>query len=235
MRSPPTSALSSRKYGRAASAACAASPARWPPAASRPPVGVVGPTCRSPPSCGARKARLSRVNCFGGRGPFWPRKRRPGTPAAPAVPDAAGTSAAEEDFKHGAFEQGLLRRVCCVPTRRSVSVLDLLYLFQVDHRALGGTVFLEPFSLAELGGYFNDVTMRDLGLDLSGRQIRHAFPQQDFNGADLRDREFELAHGAGLQPIDKLTRSDFFPDIIGMEEHFAFGHLFRLLHAYSTG
>jgi hypothetical protein len=40
---------------------------------------------------------------------------------------------------------------------------------------------------------------------------------------------------SGLQPIDKLTCSDFFPDIIGMEEHFAFGHLFRLLHAYSTG
>jgi hypothetical protein len=28
-----------------------------------------------------------------------------------------------------------------------------------------------------------------------------------------------LAHGALLKPIDKLTRSDFFPDIIGMEEH----------------
>jgi len=38
-----------------------------------------------------------------------------------------------------------------------------------------------------------------------------------------------------LLPIDKLTRSDFFPDVIGMEEHFAFGHLFCLLHAYSTG
>jgi len=88
-----------------------------------------------------------------------------------AVSLADASSAEEEDFKHGAFEQGLLRRVCCVPTRRSVSVLDLLYLFQVDHRARGGTVFLEPFSLAELGGYFNDVTMRDVGLDLGGRQI----------------------------------------------------------------
>ena len=40
---------------QAASAACAASPARWPPAASRPPVVVIGATCRSPPSCGARR------------------------------------------------------------------------------------------------------------------------------------------------------------------------------------
>src|SRR5262245_49513291 len=73
MRSPPTSAPSSRKSKRAGLAACAALPARWPPAASRPPVVVIGVTYRSPPSCGARKARLSRVNCFGGRGPFCPR------------------------------------------------------------------------------------------------------------------------------------------------------------------
>src|SRR6516165_4573330 len=54
IRSPPTFAPSSRKSKRAASAACAASPARCPPAASRPPVVVIGATCRSPPSCGAR-------------------------------------------------------------------------------------------------------------------------------------------------------------------------------------
>jgi hypothetical protein len=44
-----------------------------------------------------------------------------------------------------------------------------------------------------------------------------------------------FTEGALMQPIDKLTRSDFFPDIIGVKEHFAFCHLFRLLHAYSTG
>src|SRR5260221_724429 len=33
---------------------CAASPARWPLVASKPPVVVIGATCRSPPSCGAR-------------------------------------------------------------------------------------------------------------------------------------------------------------------------------------
>jgi hypothetical protein len=47
--------------------------------------------------------------------------------------------------------------------------------------------------------------------------------------------EINLTKGALLKPVDKLTRSDFFPDIIGMEEHFAFGHLFRLLQAYATG
>ena len=47
--------------------------------------------------------------------------------------------------------------------------------------------------------------------------------------------EANLTKGALMQPIDKLTRSDFFPDLIGMKEHFAFCHLFRLLNAYSTG
>jgi len=28
-----------------------------------------------------------------------------------------------------------------------------------------------------------------------------------------------------LKSIDKLTGSDFFPDVIGMEQHFAFGPL----------
>jgi hypothetical protein len=78
--------------------------------------------------------------------------------------------------------------------------------------------------------------MRFLGLDLGGRQIRNALAQQDFNGADLAGGQFglEQAQGMILQPIDKLTRSDFFPDVIGMEEHFAFGHLFRLLHERAT-
>jgi hypothetical protein len=31
------------------------------------------------------------------------------------------------------------------------------------------------------------------------------------------------AEGALLQPIDKLSGSDFFPDVIGVKEHFAFG------------
>src|SRR5262245_12903063 len=49
--------------------------------------------------------------------------------------------------------------------------------------------------------------MRLLGLDLGGRQIRNALTQQDFNGADLRDREFDLAHGAGPADIGaRITR-----------------------------
>src|SRR5262245_61936870 len=64
MRSPPTSGLSLRKYRRAASPACAASPARWPPAASRPPVGVIGPTCKSQRSYGARRCRPATPGGF---------------------------------------------------------------------------------------------------------------------------------------------------------------------------
>ena len=67
------------------------------------------------------------------------------------------------------------------------------------------------------------------------RQIRNALAQQDFNGAQLSPSKAYFTEGALVKPIDKLTRSDFFPDIIGMEEHFAFGHLFRLLQDYSTG
>jgi len=52
--------------------------------------------------------------------------------------------------------------------------------------------------------------MRLLGLDLGGRQIRNALAQQDFNGADLRQRQLDLAHGAFLQPVDQLARPDFF-------------------------
>jgi hypothetical protein len=44
-----------------------------------------------------------------------------------------------------------------------------------------------------------------------------------------------FTEGALMQPIDKLTRSDFFPDIIGVEEHFAFGHLFRLFIPTGVG
>jgi hypothetical protein len=63
-----------------------------------------------------------------------------------------------------------------------------------------------------------------LGLDLGGRQIRNALAQQDFNGAHLSHGEAYFTESALVKPIDKLTGSDFFPDIIGMEEHFAFGH-----------
>src|SRR5262245_4007534 len=40
--------------------------------------------------------------------------------------------------------------------------------------------------------------MRLLGLDLGGRQIRHALAQQDFNGADLADGQFALEQADGL-------------------------------------
>jgi hypothetical protein len=79
--------------------------------------------------------------------------------------------------------------------------------------------------------------VRLLRPDLDGRKVRKALAQQDFNGADLADGQFglEQTQRMVLQPIDKLTGADFFPDLVGMEQHFAFSHLFRLLHAYSTG
>jgi hypothetical protein len=33
-----------------------------------------------------------------------------------------------------------------------------------------------------------------------------------------------FTEGALVKPIDKLTGSDFFPDVIGVKEHFSFGH-----------
>jgi hypothetical protein len=58
--------------------------------------------------------------------------------------------------------------------------------------------------------------MRLLRLDLGGRQIRNALTQQDFNGAQLGHGQANLTEGALVEPIDKLTGSDFFPDVIGM-------------------
>jgi hypothetical protein len=55
------------------------------------------------------------------------------------------------------------------------------------------------------------------------------------NGAQLSHSKAYFTEGALMQPIDKLTRSDFFPDIIGVEEHFAFGHLFRLFIPTGVG
>jgi hypothetical protein len=49
-----------------------------------------------------------------------------------------------------------------------------------------------------------------LRLDLGGRQIRNALAQQDFNGAQLSHSKAYFTEGALMQPIDKLTRSDFF-------------------------
>src|SRR5262245_30234855 len=76
--------------------------------------------------------------------------------------------------------------------------------------------------------------MRLLRLDLGGHQIRNALAQQDFNGAHLGHGEVNFAKGELLKPIDKLAGADFFPDIIGLKEHFALGHLFCLLRASST-
>jgi hypothetical protein len=33
-----------------------------------------------------------------------------------------------------------------------------------------------------------------------------------------------FTEGALLKPIDKLTGSDFFPDVIGVKEHLSLGH-----------
>jgi hypothetical protein len=59
--------------------------------------------------------------------------------------------------------------------------------------------------------------MRLLGLDLGGRQSRNALAQQDFNGAQLGHGEAYFTEGALVQPIDKLTGADFFPDVVGMD------------------
>src|SRR5262249_5771291 len=133
-------------------------------------------------------SRLSRVNCFGGRGPFCPRSE----------------------------DRALLQR----PLRR-IAARRPNYC-----RLGGGKLGFCPYfrchsSSSSTGGISTTLAMRLLGLDLGGRQIRHALAQQDFNGADLADGQFALeqAQGMILQPIDKLTRSDFFPDIIGMKEH----------------
>src|SRR5262245_46506474 len=77
--------------------------------------------------------------------------------------------------------------------------------------------------------------MRLLSLDLNGREIRNGLAQQYFNGAQLGHGEANLTKGTLLKPIDQLTGADFFPDVIGMEQHFAFGHLFRLLDACPMG
>jgi hypothetical protein len=37
-------------------------------------------------------------------------------------------------------------------------------------------------------------------------------------------RKAYFTEGALVKPIDKLTGSDFFPDVIGVKEHLAFGH-----------
>jgi len=60
--------------------------------------------------------------------------------------------------------------------------------------------------------------MRLLGLDLGSGQIRNSLAQQDFNGAHLSHGEAYFTEGALVKPIDKLTGSDFFPDVIGMKE-----------------
>src|SRR5262245_57126699 len=70
--------------------------------------------------------------------------------------------------------------------------------------------------------------MRLLGLDLGGRQIRNGLAQQHFNGAQLGHGAANLTEGALVKPIDKLTRSDFFPHIIWVKDHFALWHLLRL-------
>src|SRR5262249_33563636 len=72
---------SSRKFRPAASVACAASPARWPLAASRPPVVVIGATCRSPLSCGA--SHVAKSSC---RRAMKARRRGAGWPAVAHLP-----------------------------------------------------------------------------------------------------------------------------------------------------
>jgi hypothetical protein len=51
-----------------------------------------------------------------------------------------------------------------------------------------------------------------------------ALAQQYFCGIQLVPGEANLTGGALVKPIDNPTGVDFFPDIIGMERHIAFGH-----------
>jgi hypothetical protein len=68
-----------------------------------------------------------------------------------------------------------------------------------------------------------------------------ALAQQYFCGPQLVPGEAILTRGALVKPIDNLTGADFFPDIIGMEQHIVFGHLFSpillypFLHAQRPG
>ena len=76
--------------------------------------------------------------------------------------------------------------------------------------------------------------MRLLGFDLDGRKVGNGLAQQYLNGAHLGHGEVDLTEGALLQPIDQLTGADFFPDVIGVKERFAFGHLFRFWRGFGT-
>jgi hypothetical protein len=60
--------------------------------------------------------------------------------------------------------------------------------------------------------------------DLSGRKVGHGLAQEDFNGAQLSPGKAYFTEGALVKPIDKLTGSDFFPDVIGVKEHLSLGH-----------
>ena len=73
-----------------------------------------------------------------------------------------------------------------------------------------------PFIPVQYRWNFDHIATRLLGLDLGSGQIRNALPQWCFNGAQLSHGKAYFTEGALVQPIDKLTRSDFFPDIIGM-------------------
>jgi hypothetical protein len=56
------------------------------------------------------------------------------------------------------------------------------------------------------------------------REVRKALAQEYFNGAQLSHGDAYFTESAFLKPVDQLTRSDFFPDTIGMEEHFSCCH-----------
>src|SRR4029077_16546336 len=91
---------------------------------------------------------------------------------------------------------------------------------QVDPRVL--PVFPLPFIPAQYRWKFDHIRL--LRPDLSGRKVGNGLAQKDFNGAQLGDGQANLTKGALVKPIDKLTRSDFFPDIIGVKEHLELGH-----------
>ena len=54
--------------------------------------------------------------------------------------------------------------------------------------------------------------------------MRNGLAREDFDGAQLGHGQANLTKGALLQPIDKLTGSDFFPDVIEVKEHLSLGH-----------
>ena len=85
-------------------------------------------------------------------------------------------------------------------------------------------VFPLPLIPAQYRWKFDHIAIRLLGPEFGGRKVGNGLAQEDFDGAHLSGGEAYFTEGALLKPIDKLTGSDFFPDVIGVKEHLSLGH-----------